>query len=63
MELTYDIYSIERTCYNLFLFHEGPLPEASLQFSAVKNGTPCYAQALASGAWTLLSAFATSILQ
>lgn len=43
MELTYDIYSIERTCYNLFLFHEGPLPEASLQFSAVKNGTPCYA--------------------
>lgn len=30
MELTYDIYSIERTYYNLFLSHEGPLPEAQL---------------------------------
>lgn len=63
MELTYDIYCIERTYYNLFLSHEGPVPEAWLQFSTVKNGTPCYEQPLASGPWSPLSTFATSILQ
>lgn len=63
MELTYDIYCIERTYYNLFLSHEGPIPEAWLQLSAVKNGTPWYEQPLASGPWTLLSALTASILQ
>lgn len=59
MELTSDIYSMERTCYNLFLSRGRRLPRRVCS----QTRTPRGQQPLAAGPGALLAALAASILQ